>query len=142
MPAFLTVRYPQSFAIGPSNTQLLSFKPLVLAGITNIWQLPADTWRPSSRFSPRASFCTLSRAAINYMVTMSPSVAEKRTIPDFPLSGHHPQPAQRRAAAALGRPAAAVSSLAGMVSCQTLGIAGMVGAVVLVGLVARSTLHM
>ena len=80
MPAFLTVRYPQSFAIGPSNTQLLSFKPLVLAGITNIWQLPADTWRPSSRFSPRASFCTLSRAAINYMVTMGPAVAEKGTI--------------------------------------------------------------
>ena len=60
----------------------------------------------------------------------------ERFFDDFPSSCHHPQLARRRASAALGRPAAAVSSLAGMVSCQTLRV---VGEVVSVGLVARST---
>ena len=53
----------------------------------------------------------------------------------LPSSCHHPQPARQRAAAALGRPVAAVSSLAEMVTFQTLGV---VSAVVSeVGLVAR-----
>ena len=80
VPATLAGTYPQSFgfAMCPSITQLLSFKPLVLAGINDIWQLPAEPWTRSSRLSSRASICTLSRAAINDMVTMGPSVAEMR----------------------------------------------------------------
>ena len=68
--------------------------------------------------------------------TWTTQAASERFFDDFPSSCHHPQLARRRAAAALGRPAAAASSLAGMVRCQTLR---MVGAVVSVGLVAKST---
>ena len=104
-------------------------EPVLLAAglVAAIWKLPAEPWTPTSRFFfLRASICTLSRAAINYIVTIGPSVAKNGTIPDFPSSCHHPQPARQRAAAALGRPAAAVRSLTGMVSCQTLGMVGAV----------------
>ena len=41
-------------------------------------QLPAETWTPTSRTASQSSDCTLSRAVINYMVTMGPPVAIKR----------------------------------------------------------------
>ena len=53
MPATLMGTWRQSFSLSPSNTQLLSLNPLFLPGIKDVWQLPADTWRPSSRFSSR-----------------------------------------------------------------------------------------
>ena len=65
----------------PSNTQLLSLNLLALAGVKDIWQLPAEPLTPSSRSSSRASICRRNRAAFIYLVTVGPSVAENR-MPD------------------------------------------------------------
>ena len=91
MSATLTRAWRQSFSMRASNTQLLSLNPLALAGIKDIWPLPAEPWTPSSRSSSQASICTRSRAAFNYLVTMGPSVAENRMPGDFVSIAHHPQ---------------------------------------------------
>ena len=47
MPATLMGAYPQFLCVPPSNTQLLSLNPLALAGIKDVWQLPAEPWTSS-----------------------------------------------------------------------------------------------
>ena len=89
MPATWMGTWRQSFSKSPSNTQLLSFKPLVLAGIKDIWQLRADTWTPTSHTSSRASNYTRTRAALISLMMVGPAVADTRIIPAFVSSAWH-----------------------------------------------------
>ena len=110
MLAALMGTNPQSLCMPPSNTQLLSLNLLALAGIKDIWKLPAEPLTPNSRSSSRASICRRSRAAImfNYLVTVGPSVAENRMPGDFVSNAGHPQHALFVAAAVVGTGAAVI----------------------------------
>ena len=74
----------------PSNTQICYIsKPLTLAGIKDIWQLPAEPWTPTSHVAlPKHGFArgVERRSTIWSLDMMAPSVAKNGTIPDFPSS--------------------------------------------------------
>ena len=135
MPATLTRAYPQSFAMRASNTQLLSFKPLALAGIKDIWKLRADTWTPTSHTSSRASNYTRTRAALISLMMVGPAVADTRIIPAFVSSAGVDQPLTRTLHGPREEQWAGIYVIAGV---QPVWTSGMVAGVVLVGPAARS----
>ena len=110
-----------------------------------VWQLPAEPLAPTSRFSSRTSICTLESWSGDRLIDYGGSIRrrEPHYIRFCVERASHPRP-QRNKVKELQRlwedqrPPFVHSSLAGMVSFQTLG---MVGAVVAIGLMARSMFH-